>query len=260
MLSCLAGAWRSRDGAGNATEPDSGPTFGLWYPSLVVQAPETAIVNGRRYLRAPVPIHFPVQDVMPESGVHLEVRTALFLLLRTEFAGRAFVGSEQFLYWDPVDPTACVAPDVMVRLGAPDAPVPCWKVWESGAPQAAVEIVSSSDASDRNWSAKLERYRHSGVRELVRFDPEDDDHPLRLWDRVEHDFVERELGSARTHPSDTLGLYWCVIPDARLGRTLRLSRDEAGSDLVLTLEERAQAERDRALARIAELEAELQKR
>lgn len=47
-------------------------------------------MNGRRYLRVPVSVHFAVQDVVPETGVHYELRTALFLLLRGEFTDRAF--------------------------------------------------------------------------------------------------------------------------------------------------------------------------
>src|SRR5688572_11027556 len=72
-----------------------------------------------RYLRAPVPVHFPTQQEMPESAVHLRVRTALFLILERALRGRAFVGSDQFVYWDPTSPQACLSPDVFVRLGGP---------------------------------------------------------------------------------------------------------------------------------------------
>ena len=55
---------------------------------------------------------------------------------------------------------------------------------------------------------------------------------------------------------DTLGLYWCVVHGPVLVRDLRLTRDAEGMDLVLTPEE----EREDALARVAELEAELARR
>jgi hypothetical protein len=204
---------------------------------------------------------------MPEGGIHLELRTALYLILRGEFAGRAFIGSEQFLYWDPTDPKKCLAPDLMVRREGPDLPLPCLKVWEGGAPQLAVEIVSPSDNSARDWDEKLERYRQSGVAEVVRFDPEHPDHPLRLWDRVEGDLVERALDGPAALKCDALGLYWHHQRDARLGRILRLARDPLGQQLLLTPEEqRAQereqerAEKEAALLRIAELEAELRRR
>jgi hypothetical protein len=204
---------------------------------------------GRSYLRAPVPLHFPTGEEMPEGGVHLELRTALYLILRGELAGRAFVGSEQFLYWDPTNPKKCLAPDLMVRLEGPDLPLPCIKVWEGGAPQLAVEIVSPSDASDQNWDEKLERYRQSGVAEVVRFDPEHPEHPLRLWDRIEGDLIERVLDGPAALSCDALGLYWHHRRDGRLGRVLRLARDTEGRQLLLTPEER-----------VAELEAELARR
>src|SRR5687767_12382520 len=101
MLSCPKGAWRSRNAAGKATGPAPGPTMALWYAFPVVAEPFEAHSSGRRYLRAPVRIDFPVEELAPETGVHLELRTALFLVLRGELSRRAFVGSEQFLYWDP---------------------------------------------------------------------------------------------------------------------------------------------------------------
>lgn len=222
----------------------------------VTQAFQVPTKSGRSYLRVPVPLHFPTDQEVPEGGVHLELRTALYLILRRELAGRAFVGSEQFLYWDPTDPKKCLAPDVMVRLEGPDQPLPCLKVWQGGAPQLAVEIVSPFDASDAQWGKKLERYRLSGVSEVVRFDPDHAERPLRLWDRIGADLVERVLDGPPALCCDTLGLYWCVFPDARLGHVLRLARDAEGRELLLTPDERAEA----ALVRVAELEAELKRR
>lgn len=218
---------------------------------------------GRFYLRAPVPLRFPVEQEVPENGVHLELRTALYLIVRGELAGRAFVGSEQFLYWDPTDPKKCLAPDLMVRLQGPDLPLPCLKVWEGGAPQLAVEIVSPADGSEREWAEKLARYRQSGVNEVVRFDPDQPEQPLRLWDRVEEDLVERALDGPLSFFCDALGLYWWHRPDERLGSVLRLARDPEGQRLLATPEEHRNQERlakEAALARIAELEAELRRR
>src|SRR5512147_371048 len=124
--------------------------------------------HARRYVRPPQPIHFPVEEQVPETRRHLLQRTALFQVIQDTFGAHATVGSEQFVYWDPTDPRQCCAPDVFVRLGQPDGDFGCWKVWERGAPDLAVEIISASDATDRPWTAKLERYRRLGVRELVR--------------------------------------------------------------------------------------------
>jgi Uma2 family endonuclease len=228
----------------------------------------------RRYVRAPQPIRFPESAEVPETGVHLELRTALYLLVRDFVGERGAVGSEQFVYWDPSDPRQCLAPDLIVRMGAEPGPFPTWKTWERGAPHLAVEVVSVFDTGARVWERKLAHYRKSGILEVARFDPDDGRAPLRLWDRVEGDLVERELVGNDALLCDTLGVYWCVRPDAVLGRALRLSRDALGAELVPSLLEQqaalaeqqaALAEQQAALAeqqaaRIAELEAELRRR
>jgi len=211
----------------------------------------------RSYVRPPVPIHFPDSELMPETGVHLEVRTALYLLVRDFVGERGAVGSDQFMYWDPSDPRPCLAPDLIVRMGASPGPFPTWKVWERGAPHLAVEVVSPVDSSESRWSEKLSRYAKSGVNEIARFDPADSERPLRLWDRLDGDLVERELEGEHALLCDTLAVHWCVRADPTLGRVLRLSLDALGQTLVPTAIER---ERAAAAARIAELEAELRRR
>jgi Uma2 family endonuclease len=193
---------------------------------------------------------------VPETRRHLGLRTALFQILEAAFADRAVIGSEQFVYWDPTDPKACCAPDVMVRVGEPDAPFDSWKVWERGAPQLAIEVISASDADYAPWERKLERYRHVGVRELVRFDPDDAEEPLRIWDLLDGDAVERDRAEPGFLTCQTLGAYFCLRQDDKLGVMLRLARDGAGKDLFPTPHEARRA----AEARIRELEAELARR
>jgi Uma2 family endonuclease len=204
---------------------------------------------GHRYVRTPEPLLFPCEEEVPESRRHLEVRTALYLSIRDAFADRAAVGSEQFVYWDPADPGKRCAPDLMVRIGEPDTLFTSWKVWERGAPQLAVEVISQSDDSDRPWEAKLERYRHVGVRELVRFDHADSKDPVRIWDAIGGDLVERDRAEPNFWRCDTLGAFWCVKLDPILGPVLRLARDSAGVDLYPTPTER-----------VRELEEELARR
>jgi Uma2 family endonuclease len=210
------------------------------------------IVDGRRYLRAPVPLRFPETELAPESKRHLKQRTTLFQILELAFADRAAIGCDQFVSWDPTDPTQCLAPDAFVRLGAADDLFKSWKVWERGAPEVAVEILSDSDARDRDWDEKLQRYRRLGVQELVRFDPECDPPSLRVWDAVDGDLVEREV-TGRASRSRYLSGSWLIVADAVVGSLLRLSQDAEGTELYPTPAERAEA-------RVRELEAELQRR
>jgi Uma2 family endonuclease len=222
-----------------------------------------AVTVGRhRYLRAPVPVIFPEHEEVGEHKLHLELKTLLFEILKLAFADRAIIGCDQFVYWDPTSPGACLAPDAFVRLGGPDEIFSTWKVWERGAPHVAVEIISDHDRRDDSWDDKLERYRKLGVSELVRFDPT----PrvpriamLRVWDRVEHDLVERAL-SVECAQSNVLPGFWLTREDPSLGPSLRLSKDERGEQLYLSGAEASRAEAEAAAQRIRELEAELARR
>ncbi|MBI4703504.1 MAG: Uma2 family endonuclease [Deltaproteobacteria bacterium] len=190
---------------------------------------------------------------MPESKRHLELRTALYLIVKLAFADRAVVGSDQFVYWNAADPRRRLAPDVFVRKGGPDRVFSSWKIWQWGAPELAVEIVSESERPELEWDEKLGRYREAGIEELVRFDPEAEPGArLRVWDRLEADLVERVV-EGETTPCAALERWWVVREHAELGSVLRLAEDAAGERLLPTPDEA----RERAEQRVAELEAEL---
>jgi Uma2 family endonuclease len=211
-----------------------------------------AMAGELRYVRALAPVHFPSEAEVPETKRHFRLRTLLYDFLALAFSDRATIGCDQFVYWDPTDPKACLAPDAFVRLGRPDHLFRSWKVWEHGAPQLAVEVISDADESDRDWDAKLSRYQRLGITELVRFDPDSNDRRLRVWDSIEEDLVERELDTA-TAASRVLPGHWSIVEDPTLGFTLRLSEDELGQRLYPTATEKAEQ-------RIRELETELSRR
>ncbi len=213
--------------------------------------------GGRSYLRAPVPVVFPSEDPMPETGRHLRLRTLLYLIFLHNYAQTSSVGSEQFVYWNTQDPRQCCAPDIFLRLGQPHGDFDIWKVWERGAPDVAVEIISPSDASDADWSSKLERYRAMGVKELVRFDPADETAPLRIWDNIEADLVERDVEIEGGYACAPLGLTWVVVADGENGRALRIAR---GSEWLLTGQEEERRAKEAAVAEVAELRRQLAER
>jgi Uma2 family endonuclease len=193
---------------------------------------------------------------MPESKLHLKIRTLLFSILET-FREHVTIGSDQFIYWNAADPSRCVAPDAFVRLGAPDTIFTSWKTWERGAPELAIEIVSDSDAPEGSFDEKVHRYHELGVQELIRFDPNaPEGERLRAWSRVEGDLVERVVENDRT-PCVPLNLMWVVVPAADCPAALRLAQDEEGRELVLTEAEFEKARADAAERRLAELEAKL---
>jgi hypothetical protein len=217
----------------------------------------------RRYRRAPQPIHFPEREEVPESKWHAELRVILYEILKLAFADRASIGCDQFVYWDPTNPKECLAPDDFVRVGPKDELFGSWKVWERGAPHVAVEIVSEYDERGQVWEHNLAKYRRLGVVEVVRVDCESATEPLRVWDAVGGDLVERELADSRRAECGPLGLEWVVVEDARLGLMLRVA-DPVTRRLLPTPAEAAEetakaaeAERDRAVERVRQLELEL---
>jgi Putative restriction endonuclease len=216
-------------------------------------------IGGFRYVRAPQPLHFPESEDVGESKLHLELCTLLYQVLTLAFADRASIGCDQFVYWDAKDPRASLAPDAFVRLGPPDEKFRTWKVWERGAPHVAVEVISHTDVGERAWEAKLDKYAHLGVKELVRFEPEAHEPSLCIWDRVENDLVERDV-VGRSAPSLVLPGHWLLVDDPELGATLRLSHDALGERLYPTPTEARRREAEAAEARIRELEAELARR
>jgi len=210
----------------------------------------------------PLPVHFPESAEVPETTWHFELRTLIYDFLVLAFGEVATIGCDQFVYWDKTTARACLAPDAFVYFGAKDEHFGSWKVWERGVPQVAVEIISDSDAIELSWEEKLQRYRRLGVSELVWFDPEAPEHPLRIWDLVAGDLIERPLRQPLAH-SRLLGGYWLPVESADGYLTLRLSRDEQGRSLFPTAAEHhaqlfqaeAEARRTEAEARRTEAEA-----
>lgn len=191
---------------------------------------------------SPRPLVFPTDATVPESKEHLDLRTALYLVLCRELAATAWIGSDQFVYFDPNDPSKSVAPDLFVRRGGPDEAFKSWKIWERGAPEVAIEIVSESDASPAQWGKKLSNYHAIGVVELVRFEAGATT-PLRVWDRLNGDLVERRIHGSRA-ASNVLSLGLLVVGDA-----LRLEKDGV---VLPTDSERADIEVRASEARVLE--------
>ena len=225
-------------------------------PPMTQSAVAPASTTRPRYLETPTPLIFPSTERVPETQLHLELRTLLYRLLQDHLGLRATIGSEQFVYYAANDPKQCLAPDVFVKQVPSTGDITVWKTWERGAPDVAVEIVSDSDTPELPWQEKLSRYACLGAKQIVRFDPKAKDGArLRIWDRVDETLAEREvIGDCAV--SNVLSVTWVVAPTAGRPVTLRIATDEAGTELVPTqVEARQEAE-----TRIRELEEELRKR
>jgi hypothetical protein len=182
---------------------------------------------------------------MGQGRRHYNLCHALYEMLRAACVPQHTVGADQFVYYDAANPKRCLAPDAFVTLDVPDHDFDSYLAWEEGTPAVAFEVLSPSDTPERwTFEEKLRRYRTLGVHELVTFHV---DAPpgerLRVWDRLEHDLVERVVSGDRT-PCVTLGLTLLVgaVDDYPVG--LRLAREAEGRDLVLTEREGRRAEAD----------------
>jgi Uma2 family endonuclease len=193
-----------------------------------------------------------------QSLRHLRLCELLHAILRQAVTRGDSVGSDQFVYFDASNPKRCVAPDGLVKLGVPQRMFSSWKTWEHGAPELCVEILSPSDEEPITLSEKLDRYRALGAKEIVVF-AVDDVAPLRVWDRIDDDLVERIVAptTPRSTPCLTLGMFWCVAPAPDLPSALRLSRDTEGTNFVLTPEEHERAAKEEAQRDVATLRASL---
>jgi Uma2 family endonuclease len=208
-----------------------------------------------RYLEDLAPLHFPEEAEVPETQLHLELRLLLYQLLSDTLGLDASVGSDQFVYFDAADPGQVLAPDVFVRLEPRGELIRSWKVWERGAPDVAVEIVSDWDAPATSWRQKLHRYQQLGVKELLRFNPQAaPGQQLRIWDRVGDVLCERLLENAKEplEPSLVLGLHWVLAPADGLPLALRVAFSGEGHPLLPT---RIEARKAETKAREAETKA-----
>lgn len=174
---------------------------------------------------------------------------------------RAFVGANQFFYFDASDMTRRIAPDVYVLPGI-EGPREerVWCTWDLVEPPSfAFEIVGRDMAKD--YEDVPIDYKAIGVRELIVYDP---DWTLRsrrrvrwqVWRQVKKRGLVCVLESNEDRvESSVLGCFLRVVGEGG-ARRVRLATGRFGDELVATDEELA-AQTNEALERA---EAELARR
>jgi len=217
---------------------------------------------------------------MPESVIHDEAVTLLRAILAAWATGRARVVRNLAVRWDEANPRVGVDPDLAVLMPPPPegTELKSLRTWLDGhePPLVAVEVVSESDPR-KDYVIAPDKYAASGSRELWIFDPllcgpasQGGPFRIQVWRRDGTDFVRVYAGEGPAY-SAAVGGHLVVVDD---GRKLRIAKDADATDFWLTPEEseRAAKEAERvakdgervakesALARIAELEAELARR
>ena len=201
------------------------------------------------------PTYYPVLDKMGESSLQRSIAELLRPLLArvlAELGVKAFVGADQFMYYQQYAPTLSVSPDVYVM---PDfdqgIEVECWKLWETGvAPSFALEIVSRTNPRKDTERAPL-RYDAMGAKELVIFDPK-----FRGRDRIRWTVYRRlpKRGLVRVEATNADRIYskslrlWLRVVGEGAAMRVRLARGPAGDELIPIPEEQERAARKAAAA------------
>src|SRR4051812_20720671 len=82
------------------------------------------------------PTLYPVDQSVGQDSLQIFIAELLRPLIAALCASRgdqAFVGADQFIYYEQFHPDKVVAPDIYVLLGvSSEVCVPSWKVWQTG--------------------------------------------------------------------------------------------------------------------------------
>jgi len=206
---------------------------------------------------------------MPESAEHDHAVELLRAILAHWAAkrGNMQVARNLAIRWDEDEPRIGVDPDVCVLAPPPprDEGLRSVRTWVEGhaAPVLAVEVVSETNPH-KDYVVTPDKYAASGTRELWIFDPllagpNSHGGPFRLqiWQRDEQGSFVRAYAGPGPARSEVLRAHAVVVAD---GLELRVADDAAGTELWPTEAEAERAAKEAALARVAELEAELRRR
>jgi Uma2 family endonuclease len=119
-------------------------------------------------------IHYPASDGQPmaETTLHRKVMSDLIEALERRYADTpdVWVGGNLFLYYEKGDPSACVAPDVLLAKDVTKWDRPTYLLWEETTPSLIVEVTSRKTRRD-DQIEKKSLYEQLGVEEYVLFDP-----------------------------------------------------------------------------------------
>ena len=209
-------------------------------------------------LKTSATIHYPVTDGKPmgETDLHRDWMVRILEIMRYRYrAQRVYVASDLIVYYKKGDPTKSVVPDDFVVKDCDPGRRRTFKIWEEGrTPDVVFEVTSrGSRTEDKIWKPQI--YERLGIFEYFLYDPTSDylDPPLQ-------GFRLDKSRYRRIRPNKA-----CLIDCRSLGITLGVDdgelvlRDLLTGDVLLTRAEAAEAARERAEARVAELEAEVKR-
>jgi len=199
---------------------------------------------------------YPVSDgEMGEGSVHRAVTDLVRALIAQWLSSRgerAFVGSNQFIYWRGKSRKEQIAPDVYVLPGVePESRIDHWDTRTGVAPSFVLEVVSKDIPKD--YVRAPLRYSEVGVSELVLFDPDAQLSTKRaLWHVYRHRggrFVLSERTARDRVRSTVLGCYLRAVGEGDRQR-VRLATGARGERIFPTVEEALRRENEKLRAKL----------
>ena len=183
---------------------------------------------------APAKVHYPSSDGRPMAESDFQRTPLMYAVgrLRRHFRRRrdVYVSGNLLIYYREGEPSAVVAPDVFVVLGAANEDRSSYRLWEEPkGPDFVLEITSRTTYRE-DQGKKREVYRTLDVREYWQYDPTGDylEPPLQG--------LELSAGEYRRLPGRELADGTLALASAVLGLELRLtwaallrSADRAGA-------------------------------
>lgn len=201
-------------------------------------------------------VHYPESDGKPmaETDLHWAAIAELALLLAHRYRDRddIYVASNNLLYFVEGDPRQCFSPDVYVVMGVPKGPRRTYRLWDEGRPPSVVFEITSRSTRREDTVTKKARCAALGVDEYFLFDPE----AAYLKPPLQGFVLQGNHYQAIPMDSDA-GLFSAALAlrFKAEGATLAVFDSLSGERLMGPAE--AMVERDDALRRASEAEAEL---
>ena len=217
-------------------------------------------------------IEYPESDGQPigETDFHITATLLLLQMLRDHFEShpQVYVASDLMFYYEPGNPRAVKAPDVLVVKGVGKHKRRVYKLWEESVIPCTIFEITSKQTAQADLTTKYQLYERLGVKEYFLFDPLDEYLQPRLQGftlvqgryqalplSIEGELISRELGLILRPQGDLLRLV-----DSYTGQMLATSKEYARQ---MELEKkRTYVETQRANlaeAKIIELQQELER-
>ncbi len=204
-------------------------------------------------------IEYPESDGMPmgETELHQDWMVRILDILRLRYRGRrVYVASNLLVYYEKGNPSKFVVPDDFAVLDCDPGRRRTFKIWEEGGkvPNVVIEVTSrGSRREDETYKPQV--YARLGVEEYFLYDPTADylKPPLQGFRLEQGDYIRLapdEAGALRCEQLD-------ILLQLEQGDLVML--DGSSGEVLRTAAEAADAAREAAEGRAAELEAEVRR-